>query len=83
MKKNSLIGILILLVAFAMTYAKIKANEAEKASTDVQLLIQESERLSEEAVQLKEKTLDAAAEAAMQKNRAEKALVELEKCLSK
>jgi hypothetical protein len=82
-EKRSLIGILILLVAFSMTYAKIKATEAEVASTDVQLLIQESERLSEEAVQLIERAIKEAANARMAEVHALDLSEQLKKCQSK
>ncbi|WP_425391150.1 hypothetical protein [Ekhidna sp.] len=78
MKKNTVIGILILLVLFAMTYAKIKANEVEEQASQAAALRTQVEQLTSQAEQLKQAAEEAAAEALMQRARAEEALRECE-----
>ncbi|WP_420318613.1 hypothetical protein [Ekhidna sp.] len=78
MKKNAVIGILILFIAFAMTYAKIKANEAEYEAENARQLKEQVEELSKLAEQQKALALEAAAEAAMQRAMAEEAIAECE-----
>ena len=87
MKKNSVIGILILLFAFAMTYAKIKANEAEQQRIMAEIAEEKASQFEQLAKEQEQLAIQAAAQARMaeadaleQKAAAEKALLD---CQSK
>lgn len=74
MKKNIIISILILITAFNMTYAFLKASEAEQAAARAYMNQQEAEALRDEAEVLRNHAQEAAAEAMRQERLAKQAL---------
>ena len=90
MKKNIVIIFLILVSMTLIVYAKIKANEAEKAASEAQLSKEEGEKLRDAAVMLQQNALEEAAkaraaeaEALRQKQIADMATLKVQECQSK
>ncbi|MEP1033332.1 hypothetical protein [Ekhidna sp.] len=74
MAKNVIIVILILITAFSMIYAFIKADEAGKSRIIAEQQRLEAEKLRDEAVILQLRAQESAAEALRQHQLAEEAL---------
>ncbi len=75
--------IYILIIAFFVVYANIKAKEAEKASMESVYQYELAARNAEDAKIQAELADMAAAQARMAERRAHEALAELEKCQNK
>ena len=83
MKKNILIVLLILVSAFFALFAKIKANEAEKAANEAQVNLVLAQENAQRADIEMEKALHAAADAVRQQHEAERLMAALQECQSK
>lgn len=83
MKKNIVIALLILISASFAVFAKIKADEAEKAYLRLSETMQQAQQQSEAAAQFQERAFNAAAEAVRQEREAERLMAELKECQSK
>lgn len=83
MKKNLIIIVLIIIAAFSMFYAYIKANQATQVGEQVQELTQLIEEQKMEAERQAEMAMMAASEAKRQEALALEMRDQLDACLSK
>ncbi len=76
MKKNTLIGVLILIIVTLMTYAKVKSNEVEKATEMVIRYNQAAEAERQRAEEQMQIAMHNAVQARIAQADAEKALAD-------
>jgi hypothetical protein len=75
--------IYILIIAFFIVYANIKANEAEKALILADINAQEAAKNAQDAKRLADLSEELAAQVRIQERRTNEVLEELEACKSK
>ena len=83
MKKNIVIILLLLISSFLFVFAFIKANDASRVSIMANHAMEEAVAQRQKAEKNAEQALKAQAEALRQKELADRAVLELQECLTK